>query len=265
MSQGSFKDHFSAHSAEYAKHRPAYPEELYKYLSSVSAKHDLCWDVATGNGQAAIGLAPYFKNIIATDPSRNQIQNAFSHPTVTYLVESAEEEIEVSSDDRKADLITIATGLHWFDFEKFYQKCRLLSKRDTVIAAWTYDLVRSEELEALSVLIEEYHDEVDKYWPPERQYIKDHYRTIPWPFRKLYQDQPDVIETFKVERELTAEDLEKYLYTWSASVRYIEATGKDPMERIRDKLRAMWGNQKRKVQWPLFLLLGYVNNSTGQT
>ena len=69
----SFPDHFSKQSRDYARYRPVYPAKLYDYLASLTPGHDRAWDVGTGNGQAAIGLAQHFRSIIATDLSEQQI------------------------------------------------------------------------------------------------------------------------------------------------------------------------------------------------
>ncbi len=70
----SFKDHFSSQSEEYNKFRPHYPAELYEYLSKLCNGHDLAWDCATGNGQAARGISPYFRSVVASDASKLQIE-----------------------------------------------------------------------------------------------------------------------------------------------------------------------------------------------
>ena len=68
------KDHFSGHADLYEAFRPTYPEALFAYLSSLCPRHDLAWDCATGNGQAAVPLAAYFRAVIATDASQKQIR-----------------------------------------------------------------------------------------------------------------------------------------------------------------------------------------------
>ena len=70
------KDHFSGHADRYEAFRPTYPDALFLYLSSLCTRRDLGWDCATGNGQAAVALAPYFSAIIATDASQKQIDHA---------------------------------------------------------------------------------------------------------------------------------------------------------------------------------------------
>jgi hypothetical protein len=85
-----FKDHFSRQAADYAKVRPRYPQNLFEYLGSIVPSRQLAWDCATGNGQAAVGLASVFDRVIATDASEKQIANAQLHKIVEYRVAPAE-------------------------------------------------------------------------------------------------------------------------------------------------------------------------------
>ena len=75
----TFPDHFSD---RYEAFRPTYPETLFAYLASLVPSHDLAWDCATGNGQAALGLTPHFDAVVATDASPQQIAQARPHPKV---------------------------------------------------------------------------------------------------------------------------------------------------------------------------------------
>ena len=83
----NFQDHFSRQSEIYLKARPTYPDELFEYLASISPSKELCWDCATGNGQAAVSLSKYFKKIIATDGSETQIQHAIVAENIEYRIE----------------------------------------------------------------------------------------------------------------------------------------------------------------------------------
>src|SRR5271165_468971 len=111
------KDHFSGHAACYQQFRPRYPDALFAYLASLCPTHDLAWDCATGNGQAAVALAPYFESVIATDLSAEQIAQAQGDAKVRYLVASAD---KAPIDDHTVDLVTVAQALHWFDLASFY-------------------------------------------------------------------------------------------------------------------------------------------------
>ena len=85
-----FKDHFSGHAHQYNSARPTYPDNLFEYLNTLVKNHDLAWDCATGNGQAAIKLAPYFKTVIATDGSKTQLDEAIPCANVQYRLATAE-------------------------------------------------------------------------------------------------------------------------------------------------------------------------------
>ena len=79
-------NHFSSKSREYSYARPKYPEDLFKFLNEITPVKDLAWDCATGNGQAAISLCKYFKKVIASDASKNQIDNAFDRDNINYCL-----------------------------------------------------------------------------------------------------------------------------------------------------------------------------------
>lgn len=63
---------FSPLARSYAAFRPAHPGELFAWLASVVLRRDLAWDTATGNGQAALGLAEHFERVVATDNRRRR-------------------------------------------------------------------------------------------------------------------------------------------------------------------------------------------------
>ena len=110
MSEG-FIDNFSCHSKEYSFSRPTYPDLLFEFLSTITPQKNLAWDCATGNGQAAIGLSKYFKNVIASDASENQIQHGFQRENIDYKKFPAE---NANLDNDSVDLVTVAQALHWF-------------------------------------------------------------------------------------------------------------------------------------------------------
>ena len=55
------------------------------------AHHDLAWDAGCGNGQLSVKLAARFAHVIATEPSRSQLDAAEQHPRVEYRCEPAEQ------------------------------------------------------------------------------------------------------------------------------------------------------------------------------
>lgn len=135
-------DYFSAYASSYSRYRPDYPDELFTYLSSLSKSHSVAWDVATGNGQAAIPLSKYYKSVIATDLSLQQISNARHTDLSTYPIFEhlpAELPKEVIDSHRyltyeNVDLITVAQGIHWFNLDRFYEVVNKILKKDGAIA-----------------------------------------------------------------------------------------------------------------------------------
>ena len=123
----NFEDHFSELAETYSKYRPSYPPELFEYLSGICKGHHQAWDCGTGNGQAARSLAEYFDNVLATDASKEQIEQALQHSKIIYRVEPAE---KVSLEDSSAELVTVAAAVHWFNFEKFYPDDIFKSKKN---------------------------------------------------------------------------------------------------------------------------------------
>ena len=83
-------DHFSRQAAQYQASRPDYPADLFALLADLAPARDLALDCATGNGQAALGLAAHFGRVIATDLSPAQLVHRRRAPQVHYLAAAAE-------------------------------------------------------------------------------------------------------------------------------------------------------------------------------
>ncbi len=247
----NFKDNFSKQSESYYKYRPSYPKELFEYLSNLSKKHDLAWDCGTGNGQSAIGLVEYFEKVYATDPSEKQVSNAESNPKIIYKVEKAESS---SLPNNSVDLITVAQALHWFNFDKFYSEVKRVLKPEGIIAAWTYGLPQiSSEIDKLVL---HFHDNiVGDFWQKENQYVSDKYQTIPFPFKEIKTP------SFQFQKEITIDDLNGLLLSWSATQRYQDQNGKNPVLKIKNDLQDAWKNtnESKRTTWNIFLKVGILS------
>lgn len=248
----TFKDNFSQHADLYVKYRPHYPDALYAFLAEQTAAHDLAWDCGTGNGQAAIGLTPYYKNIIATDPSQQQINNCLHHPQIDYKVEKAEHS---SIATNSIDLITIANALHWFDFDAYFAEAYRVLKPNGWLAAWAYFVPTS--IPEIDKVVHDYHyNTLKAYWLPENGYVENSYRDIPFPF--------DTIATpeFVCEKELNLSDFIHYLSTWSATQRYLKMHGRNPADDLVTALQKYWPTptSTQKITWRLVLKMGKKRN-----
>lgn len=249
---GGVVDQFSAVSAEYAQFRPRYPRALFAWIASVASRRELAWDCATGNGQAALGLADDFARVIATDASTEQLRHATPHPRVTYRQATADASgIEAGT----ADVVTVAQALHWLPRDRFYAEAQRVLRRDGVLVAWGYHKPRIGVAE-VDRAIEHFHDVViGPYWRPERQIVRDRFTTIDFPFDEIAPPQ------FEIQQPSTLERFAAYLRTQSATERYRQVhPDDDPVVPFEREVEAAWGGRGavREVIWAIFLRAGRV-------
>ena len=252
---GMSSDYFSKRSGAYQQYRPRYPQQLFAYFFQQVGRDACVWDCATGNGQAAVGLNRYAGCVVATDSSSSQLGQAISACKVHYVQANAE---SVPLADDSVDFITVAQALHWFDFDQFYNEARRVLKSRGFIAAWTYSFL--PVLEQLgtnlgSVIRSFYHEVLGPYWPTERRWVDEHYRSIPFPFNEI------TTPIFTMELEWCLADVLGYIESWSAVQRYKEHMGCDPMPLLATDLAVAWGSATsfRRMNWPLGLRFGRVD------
>lgn len=243
------KDNFSNQSALYAQYRPSYPTALFEYVVNFVANKNTTWDCGTGNGQAAIALSKYFKKVIATDISSQQIDNAEKAANIFYSVQPSE---HTNIESNSVDLITVAQAIHWFDFEEFYTEVKRVAAENAFIAVWAYSLLKIEE--AIDQIIRNYHfNFLFNYWDAERKFVDDEYKIIPFPFEKINSPQ------FFIEKQWSLMELEGYLNTWSALQKYMAAKNPNPVPDVIHSIQPLWGpGEKRKIIFPVHLLLGAI-------
>ena len=245
----SFADHFSRVAGAYAENRPRYPDGLFEWLAAIAPRRELAWDCATGNGQAALGLAPYFDRVVATDASAAQIAAAHPHPRVEYRVAPAEASGVAAG---SVDLITVGQALHWFDRPAFYEEARRVLGPGGVVAAWTYGASSFDDpwLDAAHRAF--YVDVIGPYWPAERALVETGYRDLEFPFEEIVP--PD----FDMTTEWPLATFLGYVGTWSAVSRFREARGEDPVPGLGRELAASWGDPAatRRIRWPLAMRVG---------
>jgi ubiquinone/menaquinone biosynthesis C-methylase UbiE len=87
------KDLFSEQSELYQQARPSYPKLMIEALLAQIKTPVHAWDCGAGSGQLTQLLAPYFQDVIATDLSQNQLDQAPRFANVQYLQQAAEDTI----------------------------------------------------------------------------------------------------------------------------------------------------------------------------
>lgn len=236
---------YSGVAAEYAAARPSYPPELFEWLASLANDHDTAWDTATGSGQAAFGLAAHFARVVATDVSEGQVRHARPHPRIEYRVAPAEESRLPPS---SVDLVVAAAAIHWFDLDRFYAEVRRVIRPGGVLAAWTYHVAHVDP-PLDRVLWPFYRDVVAPYFAPGARMVDARYEDLVLPGDAL------TAPSFTIAVPWTADEVLRFVRTWSGVQSYIAATGEDPVAGIADAILEVFGGADAElvVSWPLYL------------
>lgn len=238
------KDLFSAQSELYQQARPTYPQSLIDSLIQQLKGFDRAWDCGAGSGQLTRLIAPYFQQVIATDLSQNQLDQAPALSNVSYLQQAAE---QCTFPDQYFDLITVAQAIHWFDFEKFYAQVKRTLKADGLFAVIGYGLLTLEDAFLNDRLQQLYHQTLNGFWDAERRYIDEQYQSIPFPFQDIPMPQ------FQIELHWTGQQLWDYLQTWSAVQHYQDHMRVSALADLQDILLI---RQPMRVTFPLLLRVG---------
>ena len=244
----AYKDHFSSHSADYAAHRPVYPDALADYLAGLAPDRSLALDCGCGSGQLSRLLGERFDRVVATDASGAQIAKAKPHPSVEYRVAPAEES---GLADRSVALVTAAQAAHWFDLDAFYAEVRRVGRTGAAIALISYGMAHVTP--EIDCVVGRLHDEtLAPYWPPERRHVEDGYRSLDFPFAEIEAPR------FSIELEWPLAAMLAYIDTWSAVRRMDQAAGPGRFEAFAAELGAAWGDPglPRRVSWPHALRVG---------
>ena len=248
MTAPTFKDHFSRQAADYSRYRPGYPPELIDHIAALAPDRRLAVDCATGNGQAALALARHFETVLAVDGSATQLANASPHPRVRYEQAVAE---ALPLGDGQAALVVAAQAIHWFDFDRFHAECRRVLVQGGIVAAWTYEMFQAGE--AVDAIAGRFYAAIlGPYWPPERRYVEQGYRTIPFPWDEVS------VPRFAMQTDWTLEQVLGYFSSWSAVQRYKEAHGGvDPVAAVAQELATLWpAGGTVRLNWPLHVRVG---------
>lgn len=240
------KDNFSAQARLYASYRPHYPKALYDFIYKHVQHFGTAWDCATGNGQVAGVLSEKFEQVYATDISQNQINNAIQADNIHYSIGRAED----SGLAIKADLITTAQAIHWFNVDAFYKEAKRLAAPEAVLAYWGYSLIRINK--TIDPLLDHfYHKVVGQYWDPERKHLDNAYQDIKTPLKDINK------ENFEHAVAWNIDHLKGYLSSWSSVQHFIRKEGYNPVDELIKELEPHW-SEPMQVKFPMFLFVGRI-------
>jgi hypothetical protein len=247
------RETFSVASDGYASSRPQYPAELFAWVASQCKGRAAAWDCATGNGQAALGLAPHFERVEATDISPEQIGHAFPAANVFYSVQAAE---MTKFPTASFDLVAVAQALHWFDFKRFWAEVRRTAKRNAFFCAWGYAWFECDpELEA--ALFTPIRQVLEPYWASENGIIWRGYRSadILFPFQRM--EAP----SFAIQLDWNIQTILRHIGTWSAYKRAMTDPKTAPLIADIEQSSAAQFRSSGPIHLrvPLLVVAGYVS------
>ncbi len=226
----SFLDLFSAQSGVYASARPRYPDSLFAFIAGIARGRARVWDCATGNGQAAVGLAAWFASVEASDASAAQIAEAAPRPNVHYSVQPAE---RTTFPDASFDAVCVAQALHWFDHAAFFREVYRVLQPGGVFAAWGYNWFRvSPEIDR--TLQELVFDVIAPYWAPNNRMSWNGYRDIPFPF------EPIEAPTLPMTPVWTLPETLAFVRSWSATRQAVDHVGNGFLDVAAAELAHGW-------------------------
>lgn len=253
---------FDKQAETYLDYRPTYPTDWYAMLAELTAgNRSLAWDVGTGNGQAAVGLAEHYEKVIATDISLPQLNFSKQHPRVEYhhtpLSMSDDDLVPLIGGEGSVDLITVAQAVHWFDLPRFYSIVgRLLRKPGGVFAVWGYnDIVLPPELDSV---MKRFYDTTLPFWNPNIEHLNNGYKNLPFPFENVGLGSEGNPVALDIPKELPFDGLLGMVRSWSA-VTTAKEKGVDLLpESMVQEIQTAWGDDVhvRPVVYKAFMLAG---------
>jgi len=249
---------FGSVAKDYVNARPRYPPRLFSLLSSLTPKHQLAWDVGTGNGQAALQISEYYERVIATDISKEQLQHAERRSNIRYVLTPpllTDDALDsIVGPESSVDLVTVAAAVHWFDLNTFYaQVKRVLRKPGGVIAVWVY--TKPSVSPAVDEVFERFFERTLPFFDPCGRWVFEEYRTLPFPFPSHPAAGGESAIELEIEETRTLQEYLSFFRTWSAVVNE-EGLLSDDFVR---QFEAAWGDpphHARTVKIPLFLKVG---------
>lgn len=112
----------------YAKGRPKFHSVTISRVKEelkLNDKLEQGLDVACGTGLSSNALLGIAKIVYGTDSSEEMLNNAISKDLINYSISTAENQPFL---DNEFDIITVCSGIHWFDINKFLAEANRLLK-----------------------------------------------------------------------------------------------------------------------------------------
>ncbi len=123
----------------YSKGRPDFHSNTIKHIKEyfhLYKKLDKALDIACGTGLSTKALLEIATNFYGTDTSQEMLNFASQPDKIHYSIATAEQQPFTDND---FDLITVSSGVHWFDIDKFLVEAnRILKSKSWLVLYENY-------------------------------------------------------------------------------------------------------------------------------
>lgn len=203
-----------------------HPRALDRILSVVGMESvGLALDVACGTGLSTSALADRARAAIGVDSVEAMVRIAKPVPNALYALAAAE---RLPFGPETFDLLTVSSGVHWFDQEAFFAEAARVLTSQGWLAIYDHFFEGSDDEPAIDTWLERQY--ARRYPPPPRAARADRTELVPAQF--------DEVESFEYDDPIafTHDQLVSYLLSQSNTI--VPATeGRERPEETESWLR----------------------------
>ena len=231
----------------YEKGRPFFHantmEKIKNYLGQTT-KFDKALDIACGTGLSTKALLALAEQVYGTDISEEMLNLAYKDKKIIYKIATAENQ---PFENNTFNLVTVSSGVHWFDIELFLKECnRILKPKSWLILYENYFISEMQDVEEFSAWFPDSY--CQKYPSPPRQ------NNYAWSDENLKSKnfRFDNEQIFKNEVEFTIGELILYFTTQSNITSQIEKqeTSYQEVEHwLQKELKPFFTKEKRTINY----------------
>ena len=187
-------DKFTGMAQEYAKYRPAYPENLYKFLyhSLDFSQQKILADIGAGTGKFSLPLLENGYKVYCIEPNQD-MKDKMDETSGVYenyvgICASAE---RTTLANQSVDHIVCAQAFHWFHESLFKEECRrILKPGGNVVLIWNTRDANDE--------MNKVHYSINKQYCPEFKTFSGGYNKIdPDQFNDFFSNCPCDYKVFE--------------------------------------------------------------------